>query len=259
MASNFREKATELYTGSTPTARRFRFGLIFFDFATIILFIASAPFRPTLASEIFGLIIGLLILLDFAARLWIADDRRALLKRIYMIADAIVILSLLVAPFVHANIAFLRILRGLRIIHSFHLLHDLREFSRFFNRHEDAFIAGVNLFVFVFFTTSLVFALFVADQDRGIEGYVDALYFTVTTLTTTGYGDITPTTVGGKLFAVGIMVVGVALFVQLARAIILPNKVSYECPGCGLMKHDRDAVHCKHCGTGVHIQTEGVP
>ncbi len=257
MSTPLKEILTELYTGSSDGARRFRFGLIFFDSVTIVLFIALAPLPASPAIEIFGLVIGLIILMDFVARLWIAEDRRALMKRVYMIADVIVIASLLVAPFVHGDIAFLRILRGLRIIHSFHLLQDLRQVSRFFTRHEDALIAAVNLFVFVFFTTSVVFALFV-DQNAGIEGYVDALYFTVTTLTTTGYGDITPTTTGGKLVAVLIMVIGVALFVQLARAIILPSKVTHECEGCGLVKHDRDAVHCKHCGALVHIRTEGL-
>ena len=56
----------------------------------------------------------------------------------------------------------------------------------------------MNLFVFVFFTTSVVFAFFSNEVD-GYEAYVDALYFTVATLTTTGYGDITPTTRWGKL------------------------------------------------------------
>lgn len=258
MSTPFKDKLTELYTGSGQQARRFRFGLIIFDTVTILLFIALAPVPASPAVELFGLIVGLIISMDFAARIWIAEDRRALLRRVYMIADFVVILSLLIAPFVHADVAFLRILRALRVIHSFHLLQDLRQVSPFFMRHEDAFIAAVNLFVFVFFTASVVFALFI-DQSSGVEGYVDALYYTVTTLTTTGYGDITPTTMGGKLFAVFIMVIGVALFVQLARAIVLPNKVTCECPSCGLMKHERDAVHCKHCGALIHIRTEGSP
>ncbi|MGD9295649.1 MAG: ion channel [Roseobacter sp.] len=257
MTQGLKNKLTKLYTGQQTASRRFRFGLIVFDAFTIILFIAVAPLPPTWQLETVGFVIGLLILMDFSARFWIAEDRKKMLLKVYTIADVIVIASLLVAPFIHANIAFLRILRGLRVIHSYHLMQDLRRTSRFFSRHEDAVIASVNLFVFVFFTTSLVFALFV-DKAMGISGYIDALYFTVTTLTTTGYGDITPATPGGKLFAVVIMVVGVALFVQLARAIVQPVKVSYTCKSCGLRKHDVDAVHCKHCGELVHIETSGI-
>ncbi len=203
------------------------------------------------------LLVGVLILIDFSARLWISEDRLKTLRQVYTIADVIVIGSLLVTPFISENIAFLRILRGLRLIHSYQLLHDLRRMSPFFNKHEHAVVAAVNLFVFVFFTTSVVFASF-SDKLTGFEGYVNALYFTVTTLTTTGYGDIVPETSGAKLFAVLIMVVGVALFVQLARTIIQPTKVSHKCKNCGLLKHDPDAVHCKHCGEVVQIETQGL-
>ncbi len=257
MANSFKSVVNELYTGPGPRARRFRVGLILFDAITILLFIAIAPYSPNPGMEAFGFVLGIVILMDFLARYWIADNRRAMLKKIYTIADVIVIVSLLIAPFVHANLAFLRILRGLRLIHSYHLMRDLRQVSPFFHKHEDALIAAVNLFVFVFFTTSVVFAIFV-DKDAGIEGYIDALYFTVTTLTTTGYGDITPTTPGGKLFSVFVMVVGVALFVQLARAVVQPSKVTHTCSTCGLMKHDQDAVHCKHCGAVLHIKTGGM-
>lgn len=256
MADALKQTLTRLYTGQDAASRRFRYALIIFDAATIVLFIAIAPFPPTVFLEFCGLIIGLLILADLLARYWIADNRREMLTRIYTIADIIVILSLLVAPFMEGNLAFLRILRGLRIIHSYHLMQDLRRSSRFFARHEDAVIAAVNLLVFIFFVTSVVFAIFV-DKERGVEGYIDALYFTVTTLTTTGFGDLTPQTPGAKLFTVMIMVVGVALFVQLARAVIQPAKVHYACPSCGLKRHDMDAVHCKHCGAIVRIETEG--
>ena len=139
------------------------------------------------------------------------------------------------------------------------MLNDLRHVSRFFQRHEQIFISVLNLFVFVFFTTSLVFTFFVG-KSTGFNGYVDALYFTIATLTTTGYGDLTPTTIPNKLLAVGIMIVGVTLFVQVARAIFVPSKklskISIECHNCSLLQHDVDAVHCKHCGNLLKIAME---
>jgi len=247
-----------LYTGQSQRARRFRYGLIAFDALTIVYFIAttSLPASPVTTGLNTGL--GLLILLDFSARLWISENRRREMTRIYTLADLIVIASLLLAPLVAENLAFLRVLRGLRLIHAYHLLRDLRRESVFFRRHEDAILAAVNLFVFIFVTTSLVFVL-AFEEQAGIAGYIDALYFTVATLTTTGFGDITMTTPGGRLLAVFIMVVGVALFVQLARAIFQPSKIRHKCTGCGLSRHDPDAIHCKHCGEALKIETEGSP
>ncbi|MEM5544873.1 ion channel [Sulfitobacter sp. AS92] len=245
-----------LYTGQSQRARRFRYGLIIFDALTILYFIATAalPATPTITGV--NTALGLLIALDLAARLWISNNLRRELTRIYTLADLVVTLSLLLAPFLPGSFAFLRVLRGLRLIHAYHLLRDLRRDSLFFRRHEDAILAAVNLFVFIFVTTSLVFVL-AFDGETGVAGYVDALYFTVATLTTTGFGDITMTTTSGKLLSVFIMVVGVALFVQLARAIFQPSKIKYKCPECGLNRHETDAIHCKHCGEPLKIETEG--
>ncbi|SEO44465.1 voltage-gated potassium channel [Salinihabitans flavidus] len=245
-----------LYQGRSRRAQRFRYGLIVFDTLTILYFIITAAMSPSLLLTVVNTVLGGLILLDFSARLWVAENRRKMLMQVYTIADAVVIVSLLLAPFFADDLAFLRILRGLRLIHSYHLIRDLRRESRFFRLHEDAVYAAVNLFVFIFVTTSFVFVL-AFDDRAGIAAYVDALYYTVATLTTTGFGDITLPTTGGKLLSVFIMVVGVALFVQLARAIFQPSKVHYKCPECGLTRHDPDAIHCKHCGTSLKIETEG--
>ena len=246
----------ELYAGHGQRARRFRYGLIAFDLATIVYFIGTVVLPETPLIFALDIALGLFILLDLAARFWCSEHPRRELVRIYTLADLVVVLSLLLAPLFNANLAFLRVLRALRLIHAYHLLRDLRRESRFFRLHEDAILAAVNLFVFIFVTTSFVFVL-TFEEQAGVAGYIDALYFTVTTLTTTGFGDITLNTPGGKLLTVFIMVVGVGLFLQLARTIFQPSKIRYRCPECGLNRHDPDAVHCKHCGAQLNIETEG--
>lgn len=83
----------------------------------------------------------------------------------------------------------------------------------------------------------------------------DTLCFTITTLTTTGFGDITLAGPAGRLISVLIMIVGVSLF--LLQTIFRPHKVRFECPDCALRIHDRDAVHCKHCGRVLPIPDDG--
>ncbi|CAD0183303.1 voltage-gated potassium channel [Ruegeria sp. THAF57] len=245
-----------LYIGRDPISVWFRYGLILFDLVTIVFFVATAhvPHGPGLT--VLSLFIGLLILCDFSARLWISKDRWKLFFKVYTLADLVVIISLMLDPFVSGNLAFLRILRALRLIHSYHLLRDLRRDVEFFRTHEDAVIAAINLLVFVFVTSTAVLVFFIPEDSQ--TAYIDALYFTMATLTTTGFGDITLVTPGGKLFSVFIMVVGVALFVRLAQAIFMPQKVRHKCPSCGLFRHDPDAVHCKHCGDVLKIETGGV-
>lgn len=254
--SELKSFLNDLYTGQSRRSVWFRYVLLGFDLATISYFIAITPFAASDVTRAVNVGLAMVILVDFIARFWIAPDKKEHALRIYVWADAIVLLSFVLNEFFPVDLSFLRILRGLRLGHSVYLLRDLRASSGFFRLREQAIVASVNLFVFVFTTTSAVYTLYV-KVESGVEGYIDALYFTVTTLTTTGYGDITPTTPAGKLVAVAIMVVGVSLFVQLARAIFLPSKVRHACESCGLARHDADAVHCKHCGSIVRIETDG--
>lgn len=245
-----------LYEGRSKRATRFRYALLIFDAVTILFFLATAamPFTPTLIAV--DLCVAVLVLADLLCRLWIAPDKLRHLRQIYVIVDIIVLFSLIAAPFMGQGLAMLRLMRALRLVHSYHLLRDLRRDSAVFRYHEDAIVAAVNLTVFIFAMTAIVFILR-GGKEPGLETYVDALYYTVATLTTTGFGDITMTSGLGRLLSVGIMVVGVALFLRLAKAIFTPAKVRYKCPDCGLMRHDPDAIHCKHCGHDLKIETEG--
>lgn len=252
----FKKTVDLLYTGRSRRAAFFRYVLIAFDISTIAFFIMTTPLAPTgyiLAADV---VIGTLILADFLARLWIAPNKLAMLRQLYTITDILVILSLLLAPLVSQNFAFLRVLRTLRLLHSYHVLRDLRRDTPFFRRNEEVIVSSVNLGVFIFLVTALVFVL-QFDKNPAIGSYVDALYFTVATLTTTGFGDITLAGDQGRLLAVFIMVVGVALFLRLAQTIFRPQKLSHTCPKCGLNRHEADAVHCKHCGKILKIETEG--
>jgi voltage-gated potassium channel len=57
--------------------------------------------------------------------------------------------------------------------------------------------------------------------------------------------------------SVAVMIFGVTLFLRLAQVMFRPTKVRQPCEQCGLVLHDPDAVHCKHCGATVKITTEG--
>ncbi len=246
----------EIYYGLTPKALRARYALVVFDLCIVTYFVVTTFVRPYEWLVITDITIGVLLVVDFLGRMIAHSDRGAFLVRPMSLVDMVVIASLfLPAPFV--NVAFLRVLRVLRLIRSYVVIRQLKDRSRFFANNEDVIYSALNLLVFIFIVTAAVFILQV-DENDSINNYVDALYFTIATLTTTGFGDIILVGSTGRLLAVIIMIVGVALFIRLVQTIFLPSKVRYECLDCGLTRHDRDAVHCKHCGRQLHIRTEGV-
>ncbi len=245
-----------LYEGHGKGPYFFRLGLLAFDIATIAYFL-WAPFRGEGGSHpVVDYFIGAVIALDLAARFYIARPKAKFWRRFYNWADLIVVISMLM-PLFTQNLAFLRLLRAVRIIRAFTLLRRMKSVSSYLKSHERIFDRVTNLVVFIFLMAGFVYVLR-KDQADGIGNYVDALYFTVSTLTTTGYGDISMTGNLGRLLAVVIMVLGLTLFLRLVRAIAVPSdKVEVACEACGLLRHDPDAVHCKHCGETIRIETMG--
>ncbi len=251
----FKALLSELYEGHSGRAVRFRYAMLAFDLVMITFVVVSSFFTGALAIEILDAIFGVVILADVSARLLISRSAFGELLHPFGIADLIVVVSLL-APLAGENLAFLRVLRALRLFRSYQLVRRLRQDFPFFRRNRDVVFSTVNLFVFLFVMTALVFETH-GRRNPEIGNYADALYFTVTTLTTTGFGDITLQGTSGRLLAVLIMIFGVSLFIRLAQTIFRPTKVDYVCPSCGLSRHDPDAVHCKHCGEVINIPTEG--
>lgn len=251
-----RERLRAFYYGDDLAARRFRYGLVLFDIATIMLFIVSSFAGDANWIITVDFAVGMLLVVEMMMRLAAAPKWRPQLLSVATAADLVVIVSLLAPAFVE-NLGFLRIARALRVLRSYHLLRDLRQDSAWFRLNEDVIQRTVNLFVFIFIVTSVVYVTQHGSNPH-IETYMDALYFTMTTLTTTGFGDITLQGNVGRFMAILIMVVGVSLFLRLLQAVFRPHKVRFECTDCGLLVHDADAVHCKHCGKVLHIPTEGM-
>jgi voltage-gated potassium channel len=250
------DKLRALYEGDSHEAHRFRYGLLVFDITTI-LFIVLTSFLPrTQAFEWMDVIIGLVVLADFSARLIISRTPWRDLAHPTTLADIAAIVSFL-APVVGEGIGFLRILRTVRLLRTYQLLSRLRSDSSFFRRNEELIFASVNLSVFIFIMTGFVYET-QRWTNAKIGNYVDALYFTIAALTTTGFGDITLTGTPGHLLSVIIMIFGVTLFLRLVQVLLRPNKVRHPCPVCGLQRHDRDAIHCKACGTILNIPDEGL-
>lgn len=251
---SLKDLITELYEAQTRRAVAFRYALLIFDLTTITFLIVSSFTARSLGIEITDALIGLVIVADFSARLWISRNRTADLLHPTGLADMAVIISLL-APIVGEGLAFLRVLRMLRLLRSYQLLKRLRQDFEFFRRNEQTISAGLNLAVFIFMMTAIVYET-QHYTNPGIRNYADALYFTVTTLTTTGFGDVTLSGTSGRMIAVLIMIFGVSLFLRLVQVIIRPAKVDHKCTRCGLRRHDYDAVHCKACGEILDIEDE---
>ncbi|HET9961641.1 MAG TPA: potassium channel family protein [Nitrospiraceae bacterium] len=245
----------ELYEANTPRGIRFRYGLLIVDVAVILFLVVSSFFPGAFVTERFDAVFGVVILTDFVARMLISRSPLLELTHLAGMADILVVMSLL-APVIGENLAFLRVARTFRLLRSYQMVTRLQRDFPYFRRHQDVLFAALNLGMFIFVMTAIVYETQVRTNPA-ITNYADALYFTVTTLTTTGFGDITLPGTWGRLLSVAIMIFGVSLFIRLIQLLFRPQKLHVACRNCGLSRHDPDAIHCKHCGKIVRIPHEG--
>jgi voltage-gated potassium channel len=112
--------------------------------------------------------------------------------------------------------------------------------------------------LFTIFTIIFVYSGLIYQVEHPINAtkfatFLDAVYFSVATMTTVGYGDITPISQVGRLLAVLMILTGIALIPWqvgdlIKQLVKTANQVETLCSNCGWETHDRDAKHCKICG-----------
>ena len=243
----------ELYEGESRRSVWFRYGLLLFDVATIVFLVLTSFIDGSPVLELVDTAIGIIILADFIARLLVSRHRFHDLLHPLGLADIAVIISFL-APVSGHELGFLRALRALRLFRSYRIASRMKRDFPFVRRNYETIVAGTHLFVFLFVMTAVVYET-QHQHNPAIGNYVDALYFTVTTLTTTGFGDITLPGTTGRLLSIVMMIVGVSLFVRMAQVLFRPRRMHHKCASCGLSEHETDAVHCKRCGMLLHLTT----
>lgn len=250
---SLRHRLRHLYHGRTKGALRYQRGVLIVDFVIIAFFIATPVLRDQAIFLWVDYAVAFVVAAELSARGLASRDPGRWLREPAVIVDMVVLVTLLF-PYTFSNWGFLRILR-------LWTLSRNEVFWRAFvggslRRWEETVRAALNLVTFLFVSTGFVYTFYFRNGS-GLEGYVDALYFTVATVTTTGFGDITLPGTAGKLTSIVMMICGISLFVRLGQSIFRPARATYPCPQCNLQKHDIDAVHCKACGHLLKIPDPG--
>ncbi|MGR9086061.1 MAG: ion transporter [Gammaproteobacteria bacterium] len=181
-------------------------------------------------------------------------------KSFFGLVDLLAILPaylILVAPGVQGLLA-IRILRLLRIFRIFKLSEYLSEAQLMMSalsksvRKITVFLFAVLMMVVVFGT--LMYA--VENSEAGFTSIPVSIYWAIVTLTTVGYGDISPQTPFGQFLASIIMIMGYGIIAvptgiysaELIKSYSGEKIRNDACPDCGETGHDFDAVFCKYCG-----------
>ena len=213
----------------------------------------SLPDSVQLVLRIADQVILALFTLEYFLRLWAAEKPLRFVFSLYGLIDLVAILPFLLG-FVDAR--SLRLIRWLRILR----LARFFEKKVWFNRINGT--KGLILARILFTLSSIVFiyagAIYQAEHKTNGEDFatfLDAVYFAVVTMTTVGFGDITPATEAGRGLTIAMILTGIALIPTQVGNFIqqftsnAQNSVLVACESCGLLGHEDDAEFCRQCGT----------
>lgn len=179
------------------------------------------------------------------------------------IIDLLAILPMYLSMFMIGaqSLLVVRVLRLLRIFRIFKLTHFISEMS-FLGEALKSSAKKISIFMLVVLSMVVILGsvmYIIEGGDNGFESIPDSIYWAIVTITTVGYGDISPTTPGGKFIASFIMLLGYGIIAvptgivttEMAMLARSRKQGTQTCPGCGKEGHDANAKFCKYCGEAL--------
>jgi voltage-gated potassium channel len=211
------------------------------------------PLSSSLQVWLRHLDLGILSLfsLEYLIRFWCAESKLSFVFNIFSILDVLSILPLFFGFF---DIRFFRIFRWFRILRVIRFFGS--DVSLFRIQTSDQIVFTrilLTLFSIIFVYAGLIYQIEHPINPQVFRTFFDAFYFAVVTMTTVGFGDVTPLSDSGKLVTVLMILTGVLLIPlqisDLTKQLLKSGtQIDYPCAACGLLRHDLDANFCKNCG-----------
>jgi voltage-gated potassium channel len=197
--------------------------------------------------------------LEYILRIWIIQKPKSYIFSFYGIIDLLSVLPTYLGLFLAGSHGFM-VIRALRLLRIFRIL----KLNRYVK--EGAIIvralrqSRIKISVFLFAVLTLVIIIgtimyLIEGGENGFTSIPRGIYWAVVTLTTVGYGDISPTTSLGQFFASFVMIIGYAI-IAVPTGIVTAELTKQStkttstqvCPYCLADDHVEEALFCNKCG-----------
>ena len=263
----FRDKIHEIiFEADTPAGKVFDIGImVLIVLSVICVMLESSDDWNKAYGDAFVVlewVFTIIFTIEYVLRLYVTIRPLKYALSFYGIVDLLAILPSYLAIFLAGNgqaFVIIRILRLLRVFRIFKLGKFLSEGDHL----RRALIASRNkITVFLFAVTLLVIIigsvmyLVEGGSNTGFSSIPKSIYWAIVTLTTVGYGDITPQTSVGQFLSAAVMILGYAI-IAVPTGIVTNEMIknplakftnTQVCRYCAREGHADDAVYCKYCG-----------
>lgn len=262
--SSFKEKLYSIVFGTdTPAGKRFDLILIYTILFSVSIVIIDSVSSISIAYGTYLTAIEwtltILFTVEYGLRIYISPKPWGYMRSFYGIVDLLSILPSYLG-LIYANIGYLLVIRLLRVLRVFRVLKLMRYIGEA-NILARAILSSRRK-ILVFFSFVLILAtifgclMFVVEgPQNGFTSIPKSIYWTIVTITTVGYGDITPHTVIGQVVAALVMLTGYSIIAvptgiftaEIAQE-MQRQRSEKNCQNCTTSGHEADADFCRKCG-----------
>jgi voltage-gated potassium channel len=253
-----------IYESNTPAGKIFDITLLFLIIASIaVVMLDSIDSYHQRYGDLFYVlewVFTILFTIEFILRLISLQRPLMYVFSFFGLIDLLAILpAYLSIFFVGAqSLLVLRALRLLRVFRIFKLTHFLTE-MQFLRSAMRSSMKKIAIFILVVLGLVIILGsimYMVEGRENGFHSIPDSIYWAIVTITTVGYGDISPVTPLGKFIASIMMFIGYGIIAVPTGIVTTEMAIAHRtkghgnetCPGCGREGHDYDAKYCKSCG-----------
>ena len=208
----------------------------------------------------------ILFMAEYFLRLAVSRRPLKYATSFYGIIDFLAWIPAWIGIFIHNEsahyFAVIRVLRLLRIFRILKMISLIGEADKLMHALR---MSRAKIFVFMFFVVTLVTILgsimYIVEGGANpqFSSIPTSVYWAIITVTTVGFGDITPITVPGKIITSGMMLIGYAVIAVPTGIVISsmqqsardkdPHASGRSCPDCHKDGHRHNAIHCWNCGS----------
>jgi voltage-gated potassium channel len=263
-----------IFEANTPAGKAFDVGLIVCILVSVVavLLDSVAVLHARYGDFFLGAewIFTIVFTVEYLLRLWCIGHTARYARSFYGIVDLLGILPTYVSLFV-ADTQYLLVIRILRVLRVFRVLRMVRYVGEAELLSQALIASRRKITVFVCSVMALVvifgsFMYLIEGDEHGFTSIPRSIYWAVITLTTVGYGDLTPHTPLGQAMATLVMIMGYGIIAVPTGIVTLELSEAHRrmantrtCPGCSAEGHVREASYCWRCGEHLFGDTEGGP
>ena len=273
LLSGWRLKAyIVIFESDTKPGKAFDVWLIVLIFASVlaVMLESIAELRENHGRLLYALewCFTILFSIEYIVRLCCVGHPLRYVRSFYGIVDLIAVIPTYLSVLVPGAqfLLVIRLLRILRVFRVLKLVHYLAEADVLISALR-ASRRKITLFLFTVLTLVVILGSVMYVVEGAANGFTSiprSIYWAIVTLTTVGYGDISPQTPFGQALAALVMILGYGIIAvptgivtaELTRgdrggARPHATLAARTCPSCGLASHQEDARFCRGCGNAL--------